>query len=59
MPEIKKPSTVRSKANLRKKDLFLILEVKARDTVALRATANAYLRWINSMMSVLEVLEKQ
>jgi len=56
-PEIKKPATVRSRAILEKNSEFLVLKVEARDTVALRATLNAYLRWINSMVHVLEVLE--
>jgi KEOPS complex subunit Pcc1 len=57
MPEIEKPSTVRSRANLKKDSKFLILKIEATDTVALRATLNAYLRWINSVLGVLEVLE--
>jgi tRNA threonylcarbamoyladenosine modification (KEOPS) complex Pcc1 subunit len=58
-PEVDKPATMRSRAKLEKDDDFLVLKVEARDTVALRAALNAYLRWINSMMNVLEVLEKQ
>ena len=57
MPEIQRQATVRSTANLEKNGTFLILKVEARDTVALRAALNAYLRWINSMTSVLEVLK--
>ena len=57
-PEVDKPATMRSKAKLVKEDNFLVLEVEANDTVALRAALNAYLRWINSMLNVLEVLEK-
>jgi len=38
--------------------MHAVLKVEARDTVALRAALNAYLRWINSMVNVLEVLEK-
>jgi KEOPS complex subunit Pcc1 len=56
-PEVNKPATMRSKASLEKKDKFLVLTVEARDTVALRAALNAYLRWINSATKVLEVLE--
>jgi len=58
-PEVDKPATMRSRAKLEKDDNFLVLKVEARDAVALRAALNAYLRWINSMMNVLEVLEKQ
>lgn len=58
-PEVKKPATSRSKANIEKREKFLVLTVEARDTVALRATLNAYLRWINSIMDVVEFLEFQ
>ena len=58
-PEVDKPVTMRSRAKLEKGDNFLVLKVEARDAVALRAALNAYLRWINSMVNVLEVLEKQ
>jgi KEOPS complex subunit Pcc1 len=58
-PETKKPMTSRSKTSLEKKGMFLILRIEANDTVALRATINAYLRWINSMINTLEILEKR
>jgi len=58
-PEVKKPVTVRSRTTLKKDGGLLFLDVEAGDTVALRAALNAYLRWINSIISVLEVLEKQ
>ena len=57
MPEIEKPATVRSKTNLEKDGEFLVLEIRANDTVALRAALNAHLRWINSVLGILEVLE--
>lgn len=56
-PEVDKPATLRSKAVLEKEGTFLILTVEAKDTVALRAALNAYLRWINSTANVLEVLK--
>ena len=56
-PEVDKPATLRSKAVLEKEGTFLILKVEAKDTVALRAALNAYLRWINSASYVLEVLK--
>lgn len=58
-PEVSEASTTRSQAFMEKKDLFLLLKIKAEDTVALRAALNAYLRWINSIMKVLEFLQKQ
>jgi tRNA threonylcarbamoyladenosine modification (KEOPS) complex Pcc1 subunit len=57
-PEVKKSLTARSTADLEKTDTFLVLKVEARDTVALRAALNAYLRWINSVTNVLEVLKE-
>jgi tRNA threonylcarbamoyladenosine modification (KEOPS) complex Pcc1 subunit len=42
---------------LEKDGLFLVLAVDAEDTVALRSTLNAYLRWINSTVNVIDVVE--
>jgi tRNA threonylcarbamoyladenosine modification (KEOPS) complex Pcc1 subunit len=57
LPETEKPVTIRSKVSLEKDDAVLVLRVEASDTVALRAALNAYLRWINSAVKVLETLE--
>lgn len=56
-PEVTNVTTKRSRTVLEKKEEFLILKIEARDTVALRAALNTYLRWINSILSVLGVLE--
>jgi KEOPS complex subunit Pcc1 len=56
-PETKKATTMRSAADLKKEDPFLVLNINAKDTIALRAALNAYLRWINSAVEVLEVIE--
>lgn len=56
-PEITKTATVRSRTKMEKNGTFLVLKVEAKDTVALRAALNAYLRWVNSILSVLELLE--
>ncbi len=56
-PEVKAPVTRRANVKLTKDGLFLNLVVDADDTVALRSTLNSYLRWISSMMKVLEMLE--
>jgi tRNA threonylcarbamoyladenosine modification (KEOPS) complex Pcc1 subunit len=37
----------------------LVLRIEAKDTIALRATSNAYLRWISSIMNVLSALERE
>jgi tRNA threonylcarbamoyladenosine modification (KEOPS) complex Pcc1 subunit len=56
-PEVRKPLTKRSTVFLEKEKNFLVLKIKASDTVALRATANAYLRWINAIKKVLKALD--
>ena len=58
VPEVRDPPSMRSRAFLEKEDTCLILKIESNDTVALRAAVNAYLRWINSMVNVLRVLEK-
>ena len=55
-PEVNKPILGRAKVTLERQDPFLILCVEARDTVALRSTLNAYLRWVGSVVNVVEVL---
>ena len=57
MPETKAQVTRRANVKLEEDDLFLLLTIEANDTVALRATLNAYLRWINSMINVMHVVE--
>jgi tRNA threonylcarbamoyladenosine modification (KEOPS) complex Pcc1 subunit len=56
-PEANRPVTTRAKAVLEREGAFLVLKVEAKDTVALRAALNAYLRWIGSAVKVLEVVE--
>lgn len=56
-PEANRPVTTRAKAVLEREGAFLVLKVDAKDTVALRAALNAYLRWIGSTVKVLEVVE--
>jgi tRNA threonylcarbamoyladenosine modification (KEOPS) complex Pcc1 subunit len=56
-PETKAQVTRRANVKLEKDGLFLVLTVDANDTVALRATLNAYLRWINSMINVMQLVE--
>lgn len=58
-PEVKKTVTTRSRAVLNVDGEFLVLGVEAKDTVALRAAVNAYLKWISSTVNVLEVLESK
>ncbi len=55
-PEATAPATRRASVKLQKEGLSLVLTVEAEDAVALRATLNAYLRWINSAINVLDVI---
>lgn len=57
-PEAKAPATRRVTVKLEKKGLFLVLAVEAEDTVALRSTLNAYLRWISSTINVISIVEQ-
>jgi len=57
MPEANAPVTRRSVVKLVKDNSFLLLTVEAEDTVALRSTLNAYLRWIYSAINVIDVVE--
>ena len=56
-PESKAPVTRRANVRLNQDGFFLVLSVDADDTIALRSTLNAYLRWINATLNVLEILE--
>ena len=56
-PEANAPVTRRSSVKLEKDDLFLLVTVEAEDTVSLRSTLNAYLRWINSVINVIDLVE--
>ena len=57
-PEVQKQIGTRSKVTLSKETQILALGVEAEDIVALRAALNAYLRWINSTMNVLDAVAK-
>lgn len=56
-PEAAKPVTPRSRVSLSIDDLSLVVFIEAKDTTALRATINAYLRWIYSISRVLSVIK--
>ena len=56
-PETNRPVNLRARTALDRDGNFLVLKVEAKDTVALRAALNAYLRWIGSAVKVLEVVE--
>ena len=53
-PETKTSSTRRSKVQIKGEGNSLTLNFRARDTSALRAAVNSYLRWILLTKTVLE-----
>lgn len=55
-PEAKATVTRRATVKLEKDGLFLVLAVDAEDTVALRSTLNAYLRWISTAINVIDTV---
>jgi tRNA threonylcarbamoyladenosine modification (KEOPS) complex Pcc1 subunit len=57
-PEVNKPSSERAHVALKCEGAVLVLSVEAVDTVALRSTLNAYLRWISSAMDVVGSLDQ-
>jgi tRNA threonylcarbamoyladenosine modification (KEOPS) complex Pcc1 subunit len=57
-PEAQSTVTRRAATKLERDGLFLVLSVDAEDTVALRSTLNAYLRWISSTVNVMSLIEQ-
>ena len=57
-PETETSSTPRSKVNIKSEDQSLILEFRARDTSALRAAMNSYLRLIGVAMNLQKFTEE-
>ena len=55
-PEVRAHVTPRSRVSLTENDGAVVLLVRANDTVALRASINAYLRWIRTVLGVLQVV---
>ncbi len=58
-PEVEKQVGNRSVVGLSSNCLSLVLSVKAEDTIALRAALNAYLRWVNSVSTMLSALSRE
>jgi len=57
-PEAEKPLTSRSRVHIKGEDGVLTLTFEARDTSALRAVTNSYLRWIALINDTWAVMEK-
>lgn len=59
LPETKTSVARRANVKLEKSDSYLLLTVEAEDTIALRSTLNAYLRWIGSTTNVIEIIRQE
>jgi tRNA threonylcarbamoyladenosine modification (KEOPS) complex Pcc1 subunit len=57
-PETQTPSTRRSKVQMKGEGNSLTLDFRARDTSALRAAINSYLRQIGMVINVLNLIEE-
>jgi tRNA threonylcarbamoyladenosine modification (KEOPS) complex Pcc1 subunit len=57
-PEAEKPLTSRSRVHIKGKNRVLTLVFEARDTSALRAVTNSYLRWVALINDTWAVMEK-
>ncbi len=53
-PESETPSSDRSETKVTVEDNHLIIQTRALDTSALRASLNSYLRWVQGIQSILE-----
>lgn len=53
-PEVESPSSSRSKVLLEPLDDRLELRISALDVTALRAAVNSYLRWVDSILCLLD-----
>ena len=56
-PEANASAIRRANVKLEKDGSFLVLTVEGEDTVALRSTLNAYLRWVSSTVDVISLVE--
>ncbi len=56
LPETRKPVTPRSQVSIRGEGNSIAIHIEARDTPALRATINSYLRWIGIAKRTYEVI---
>lgn len=56
-PESESPSSDRSETSIRVEDNQLIIQTSASDTTALRASINSYLRWVNGIQNIFDIIE--
>lgn len=55
-PETKRPATSRARVSIEGGGKTLTIRIRAKDTSALRATLNSYLRWVALIKETIEAL---
>ena len=56
IPEAQSPSSERSRTDVRIQGNELVIETFASDTTALRASLNSYLRWVQGIQGIVDIL---
>ena len=56
IPETESPSSERSRTEVRIQGNELVIETVASDTSALRASLNSYLRWVQGIQGIVDIL---
>ena len=55
-PEVERPTSERSNVTVSAEKGEVIISIEASDVVALRAAINSYLRWVVSILDVVEAV---
>ena len=56
IPEVESPSSERSRTGVSIQGNELVIETVASDTTALRASLNSYLRWVQGIQGIVDIL---
>lgn len=56
IPEAESPSSERSRTEVRIQGNELVIETVASDTSALRSSLNSYLRWVQGIQDIVDIL---
>ncbi len=56
IPEAESPSSERSRTEITIQGNELVIETVASDTTALRASLNSYLRWVQGIQGIVDIL---
>ena len=58
-PEAERPTSERSSVNVANGDGGLVIRIEGSDVAALRAAFNSYLRWVSSILDVVDSVDAQ